>query len=77
MLYLARKQGESIIINDNIVVKVIDIKKNYVKLGFDFPPNAKVLREEIYMQVKEENLCAGEDSAAVIKEMMEGDIHEK
>ena len=37
MLYLTRKIGESVIINDNIEVTVIDIRGKSIKLGFTFP----------------------------------------
>jgi carbon storage regulator len=55
MLYLTRKLDESVIINDEIEVKVIDIKGKTVKLGFEFPKSATVLRKEIYDKVVEQN----------------------
>ena len=47
MLILSRKIGESIIINGNIAVKVIDIINGNVRLGIAAPPNVIVDREEI------------------------------
>lgn len=58
MLYLVRKLGESIIINDNIELKVVDVKGRSVKIGFDFPPSATVLRKEIHDRIAEENRSA-------------------
>ncbi len=58
MLYLMRKQDESIIINNNIKLKVVEIKGKAVKLGFDFPPGASVLREELYLKIMAENHTA-------------------
>lgn len=55
MLYLVRKLDESIIINNNIEVKVVEIKRNSVKLGFSFPASASVLRKEIHDRIAEEN----------------------
>ncbi len=55
MLYLNRKPGDAVIINDNIEVKVIEVRGKTVKLGFDFPAEASVLRAEIVEQVKEAN----------------------
>jgi len=55
MLYLVRKLGESIIINDNIEVKVVEVKGKTVKLGFEFPASASVLRKEIHDRVVAEN----------------------
>lgn len=55
MLYLVRKLDESIIINDDIEIKVIEIKRNSVKLGITFPQSATVLRKEIYTRIASEN----------------------
>lgn len=55
MLYLNRKPGDAVIINDNIEVKVIEVRGKTVKLGFDFPAEASVLRAEIVEQVKDAN----------------------
>ena len=59
MLYLTRKIGESVIINDNIEVTVIDIRGKSIKLGFTFPPEATVLRREIFERIRAENEKAG------------------
>ena len=58
MLYLTRKVGESVIINDNIEVVVVEIRGKSIKLGFTFPKNASVLRREIYDRIQEENRAA-------------------
>jgi carbon storage regulator len=47
MLHLNRKQGESVNIGDDIKVKVLQIKGNTVKLGFDAPEDVTILREEV------------------------------
>ena len=44
MLYPTRKIGESVIINDNIEVTVIDIRGKSIQLGFTFPTDATVFR---------------------------------
>lgn len=58
MLYLTRKIGESVIINDNIEVTVVDVRGKSAKLGFTFPPEASVLRRELYERIQEENRAA-------------------
>ena len=58
MLYLSRKLGESIVINNTIELTVIEVRGKTVKLGFVFPPEASVLRKEIYDKVHEENVNA-------------------
>lgn len=58
MLYLSRKIGESIIINNTIELKVVEVRGKNVKLGFTFPSDASVLRKELYDKIMAENLTA-------------------
>ncbi|MBX9697322.1 MAG: carbon storage regulator [Alphaproteobacteria bacterium] len=55
MLYIKRKIGESVVINDTIKVKVSEIQGKTVKLEFDFPKDNHVLRSELYDRIKQEN----------------------
>lgn len=55
MLFLSRKVGESIVINKNIVVTVAEVRSNTVKLTFDFPSTAEVLRKEVFDRIEQEN----------------------
>ena len=47
MLILSRKKDESIIIGDNIIVSIVDIKGDQVKLGINAPHDVKVFRQEV------------------------------
>ncbi|MCP4966770.1 MAG: carbon storage regulator CsrA [bacterium] len=58
MLVLTRRPGESIVIGDNIVITIIEIKGGQVRVGVDAPRSVDVYREEIYEQVRQENLAA-------------------
>ena len=60
MLYLTRKIGESIIINNNIELQVVEVRGKSVKLGFTFPPEATILRKEIHDKIMAENLAAAQ-----------------
>lgn len=60
MLYLSRKLGESIVINNSIELTVIEVRGKTVKLGFVFPPDASILRKEIHDKVMAENLAAAQ-----------------
>lgn len=75
MLYLTRKIGESVVINEDIEVTVIDIRGKTIKLGFTFPSNATVLRREIYERIQEENRAAAA-SGANLAEAMKSKIPE-
>ena len=58
MLYLTRKIGESIIINNNIELTVMEVRGKTVKLGFLFPKEATILRKELHQKIMEQNLAA-------------------
>jgi carbon storage regulator len=65
MLFLTRKPGQSIRVNDDIEIKVLEVHGKTVKLGFSFPENVKVFREEIYERVLQENRVASESALAL------------
>ena len=69
MLYLTRKIGESIVINDDIEITVIDVRGKSIKLGLTFPSDASVYRREVYERIQAEKAAeaaaaAGGDSTA-------------
>ena len=55
MLALSRKQGESIVIGNNIEIAVLETKGDQVKIGISAPKSVPVYRKEIYAQIQEEN----------------------
>ncbi len=58
MLILARKLNESIIIGEDVVVSVVDIKGDQVRLGITAPPQVKVYRHEVFEAIQAENRAA-------------------
>lgn len=58
MLILARKRNESIIINDNIEISIVEIKGESVKIGINAPSSVKVYRREVYEAIQKENKAA-------------------
>ncbi len=52
MLVLSRKKDESIIIRDNIVVTVVEIRGDKVRLGIEAPKDVPVHRREVYDAIK-------------------------
>ncbi len=55
MLALSRKKGDSIVINDNIEIVIIDINKDQVKIGIKAPKDVPIYRKEIIEQITKEN----------------------
>ncbi len=64
MLILARKLNENIVINGNIVVKVVRIDRDQVKLGIMAPPNVAVDREEIHKLKEDRRLMTATSERA-------------
>ncbi len=58
MLVLGRKKGESIVINDEIELKIISIEGDTVKLGVEAPKNIAIHRKEVYEAIQSENKLA-------------------
>jgi len=58
MLVLARKLDESIVVNENIIIKVISVEKGVVKLGIDAPREISIIRSELLEDVKDANIAA-------------------
>ena len=52
MLVLSRKKNECIVINDNIIVTVIEIRGDKVRLGFDAPRDVPIHRREVYDAIR-------------------------
>ncbi|MEX0613009.1 MAG: carbon storage regulator CsrA [Pirellulales bacterium] len=60
MLVLSRQRDESIIIGDNIVVTVVDVRGDKVRLGIEAPREVSVHRREIYEAIQRENQQASQ-----------------
>ena len=62
MLVLSRKKNESIIINDNITIVVVEIRGDKVRLGVEAPKEIPVHRNEVYEAIQR-NQDPGEQPA--------------
>lgn len=59
MLALTRKKGESLIVNNNIEITVLEIRGDQVKIGINAPKDVPIYRKEVYLQIQEENKASG------------------
>lgn len=73
MLILSRKEEESIVIGDNIKIKVVSIEKGVVKLGIDAPEEVTILRSELLEAVEEAN----KDAAVAVDDSLLDAFHNK
>ena len=65
MLVLSRHRDESIIIGDDIVITIVDVRGDKVRLGIDAPTDIPVHRQEVYDAIQRERQAgtAGGDAA--------------
>jgi carbon storage regulator len=56
--------GERICIADDIVVEVLDIVGSNVRIGIEAPPEIRIFRHELWLEIQAENKAAAEASVA-------------
>jgi carbon storage regulator len=64
MLVLSRLKSERIMIGEDIILTVIDIRGDKVRLGIDAPKDLPVHREEVYNAIKRDGYDKGRGKAA-------------
>jgi carbon storage regulator len=69
MLVLSRKIDERIMIGDQIVISVVDIKGDQVKIGIQAPGHIKVYRQEVYEAIQQENIEAARARPASLPDL--------
>lgn len=67
MLVLTRKKDQSIIIGNDIEIRVLKMGKNFVEIGISAPKNLSIFRKEIYLEIQKKNIEA-------VKSIEKGDI---
>ena len=66
MLVISRKNGQKIMINDNIIITVVDSRNGQCKIAIDADKDVKIYREEIYYQIKLANLIGKETNVNTV-----------
>jgi carbon storage regulator len=64
MLVLSRKKNESIVINNDITIVVVEIRGDKVRLGVEAPKEVPVHRREVYDAIKRNEMAGGKDAAS-------------
>ena len=70
MLILSRKNGETLLINNEIEVKIIEISGDKVKIGIDAPKNVKILRKELSQTMESNKASAAKLSPSKLRNML-------
>ena len=69
MLVLSRHRDESIMIGDDIVITVVDLRGDKVRLGIEAPKSIPVHRQEVYDAIQRENQKAAQMGTADTKSL--------
>ncbi len=65
MLVLTRKKDQSIIINENIEITVLDVQGDQVRIGINAPRDISIHRKEVFIQISDENKKAASVNVGV------------
>jgi carbon storage regulator len=69
LLILTRRAGESVVIADNIIVTVVEVRGEAVRLGIEAPRSVDVHREEIYRELQRANRAAASPDSDAIEDL--------
>lgn len=71
MLVLKRKLNESIMIGDDIEIKIVSIESDGVRIGIEAPRELAIYRKEIYLEIQQENQGAIAKDTMQAKQLMD------
>lgn len=69
MLVLSRHRDESIMIGDDVMITIVDIRGDKVRLGIDAPQEIPVHRQEVYDAIKRENQKASKLGPSEVRDV--------
>lgn len=69
MLVLTRRTGESVMVGDDVIVTVLDVRADTVRLGIQAPRDIAVHREEVYEEIRAANKAAASPQDESIAEL--------
>ena len=67
MLVITRKEGESLLIGDDIEITISKANDGSVKIAIDAPREMTILRKELYCAIEKENLEASNPNLDLLK----------
>ncbi len=70
MLILTRRSGENIIVGDDIVISVIEVRGDAVRIGITAPRSVSVHREEVYRELQLANKLAASSPDEAIDDIL-------
>ena len=74
MLVLTRKKDQTIIINENVEITVLDVQGDQVRIGINAPRSVSVHRKEVFLEIQQENKKASEVGNVSLDEIMKNSL---
>lgn len=76
MLVLSRKKNESIVIADDVVITIVEIRGDKVRLGIEAPNHIRIHRQEVYeeIQAASEPLLIGREATGMNADVRSSDM---
>ncbi len=71
MLILTRRVGENIVVGDDIVISVVEVRGDAVRIGIQAPRSVAVHREEVYLELQRANEQAASSSDEAVDAAVE------
>ena len=71
MLVLTRRSGESVMVGDNVVITVLEVRGDVIRLGIRAPRDIQVHREEIYRELQAANREAASPTDSAVLALAE------
>lgn len=68
MLVLSRKRDQSLMIGEDIEIKIVEISGNMVKIGIEAPKDVQIYRKEVFDAIKSENIEAASKNIISLSE---------
>lgn len=72
MLVLTRKKDQTIMLNDDIEITVLDIQGDQVRIGINAPRNVSIHRKEVFLEIQQENRKASQVGDISINDLLKG-----
>ena len=72
MLILTRRVGENVIVGDDIVISIIEVRGDAVRVGIEAPRSLSVHREEVWLELRRANAQAAASTDEAVDAVVEG-----
>ncbi len=66
MLRITRRAGERIVLGDDVIIEVTEVKGGTVRIGIEAPRSVRIYREELWLEVKRENEAAARAASTAL-----------